>query len=296
MFKPGYLTLAYNTGHRASYVNPFRLYLIMSLLMFTVTSFDHISKDGDLDGVEVNETLQLPMGVEIEPEIKELDSGTQLNAINATDTTKTVKKKKKAREDEEEFKIGWGLNVKDDSAWNRLFADTVLKKSDFYPKTEEDVDSVLKHYGFTNHLLNRILIKQGLKAYNDTQSLNEYAKSKLPSTMFFMLPFYTIMIQLIYSRRKFYYQEHLVHTFNVHSFLFFIISILYFVYLMNWVDDFPLGAMLILTGVHVYLSMRTVYLQSHLKTSLKFLLLVFSYLLVFLIAIAINVGVSFLLF
>lgn len=39
LFKPGFLTAEYIAGRRMHYVNPFRLYLIMSLVMFGVISF-----------------------------------------------------------------------------------------------------------------------------------------------------------------------------------------------------------------------------------------------------------------
>ncbi len=292
LFKPGFLTLAFNTGHRASYVNPFRLYLIMSLVLFTITAFDPPDKPEDAGpGVSVNETIELPFGVEVEPETTSEANTEKKEANKSSDSSDFP-----VSTEENKVRLNFGLNPKNEKAWEKLLEDTALRKSRYIPNTDKETDSMIQHYGMSDHFVNRTLLKQGLKALNETESLNEYAQSKLPSTIFFMLPFYTMFVQLIYRRRKFYYQEHLVHTFNIHSFSFFLISVLYFVYLMGWVEDFPLGILLIVTMAHVYFSLRTVYLQSHFKTLLKFCLLGTGYILVLTLALMINIAISFLLF
>lgn len=61
--KPGFLTIAYNKGQRASYANPVRLYLVLSLFFFFVLSFygDRIidKNDGNMNFLGEDAAVQV---------------------------------------------------------------------------------------------------------------------------------------------------------------------------------------------------------------------------------------------
>jgi hypothetical protein len=69
MLKPGFLTLQYFAGRRARYVQPFRLYLITSLLFFFFLSFQTALKpvaeiDVNMDDSTAEDAKELQTGIE----------------------------------------------------------------------------------------------------------------------------------------------------------------------------------------------------------------------------------------
>ena len=116
-----------------------------------------------------------------------------------------------------------------------------------------------------------------------TTSLREHA----PQVIFFLLPIFALLLQLVYLRSKVYYFQHIVFAFFFHSYMFFI---LFLVELLSWsgsgvVSD---NAFLIYLAIpaHLFLGMRRVYKQSRIITSIKFILLGSMYLVVLIAALA----------
>jgi hypothetical protein len=66
LFKPGYLTQAYSQGKRMSYVNPIRLYLVISLFYFIALS--SVIKQGLYEDPQVNfmtsDSVNRPMSLD----------------------------------------------------------------------------------------------------------------------------------------------------------------------------------------------------------------------------------------
>ena len=126
---------------------------------------------------------------------------------------------------------------------------------------------------------------QKLKANPEAfiSSLREHA----PQVIFLLLPIFALLLQLMYLRLKVYYFQHIVFAFFFHSYIFFI---LFCVELLSWsgpefVSD---NAFLLYLAIptNLYLGMRRVYNQSRVITSLKFIALGISYLVVLTAALA----------
>jgi len=95
---------------------------------------------------------------------------------------------------------------------------------------------------------------------------------ELPKVMFLLLPVYALLLKLIYIRRKRYYIEHFVFALHVHaiSFTLFSLVLIYRADLFVLVVSFAIA-------LYVWLAMKRVYAQGYFMTTLKWLLLGFTY-------------------
>jgi hypothetical protein len=276
-FQPGYLTKKFGEGKRASFVNPIRLYLVISLVFFFV--FSMISSDIVQDSVqtfdETTEALseQLPDSSKVlldevlAGNLSNIESDSVYTLLaNPQDSTEnytfSIQKPDSANEfiTEENFAIYMQLRQNYD-----VSVDQILDSL--------NTDSLTSfQYNLTKKIIrldraeNQVVISQMLK--------------NLPLMMIFILPIFAFLLMLFYMRRNQYYITHLIHALHLHSFAYVIYGFA-FVAAMYWL---PVGAggwaifiSVILVSTHSYLSFLKVYGQGWFKTLVKFNLIGFLY-------------------
>ena len=273
-FDPGYLTKRFIEGKRASFVNPIRLYLIISLVFFFV--FSMVSSD-----LIQGNIIDIDQGVEDLPDSTKvaLDK-IMLGDLSdlAADSTYVF-----APEPNDSTSRGITYSVKKPSADNDFLAEENFA---IYMRLREDyrvsVDNLLDslntdsltnfQYNLTKKIIrldraeNQVVISQLLK--------------NLPLMMIFILPIFAFILMLFYMRRNQYYITHLIHALHLHSFAYVIYGFA-FVAAMYWL---PVGAggwaifiSFILVSTHSYFSFLRVYGQGWFKTLIKFNLIGFIY-------------------
>ena len=95
--------------------------------------------------------------------------------------------------------------------------------------------------------------------------------STVPFAIFFFLPFFTIVLWLIYIRKKYTYTDNLVFSFHTQSF-FFILLIGSFI--LDWIFGWrTIGITIFIFSIYLFLSMKRFYGQGWFKTTLKYLFL-----------------------
>jgi hypothetical protein len=111
---------------------------------------------------------------------------------------------------------------------------------------------------------------------NDPSILIDIMLPKLPVFLFLFTPVLTLFLWLLYARRKFTYMEHLVFAFNVFTFIFLSLILLF---LVKWITfgyvNLTQFFFWFIGPFYLYKSMRNFYSQERLKTILKFLLVSF---------------------
>jgi sulfur relay (sulfurtransferase) DsrC/TusE family protein len=122
----------------------------------------------------------------------------------------------------------------------------------------------------------------------DPSILIDIVLPKLPVFLFLFTPILTLFLWLLYARRQFTYMEHLVFAFNVFTFIFLSMII---IFLIKWITSIHLKKFffLFIGPFYLYKSMRNFYNQGRLKTILKFLSVSFIF------VVGLLIGVSFLL-
>jgi hypothetical protein len=206
--------------------------------------------------------------------IEGLDPRT-LKAIDSLGLREGLKATKREKDsvilsDPKAFLIG----IKDNS-----WLGTTLKKSQFFLTLIEQ-DSIysfgqaVEKYDLPSTTSNKLAF--GIADSSDHLArqpgsfLQEFI-STVPFAIFFFLPFFTIVLWLVYIRKKYTYTDNLVFSFHTQSF-FFILLIGSF--LLDWIFGWrTIGPTILIFSVYLFLSMKRFYGQGWFKTTLKYLFL-----------------------
>lgn len=246
LFRPGHMTNEYNAGRREKLIHPFRLYIFISIVYFSIS---FISDDSTPSVNSITDSKNAPkifLGSGGGLVITESDSG-----ITRYDSTDNELIDRSARM----------------PATIRAYRDSVkILPADKRPSFRDDV-------------LNRVAIKY--KSSGDsgelTASTFEKFRHTLPKLLFFLLPLAALLLKIFYIRRKRFYIDHLVHTLHLHSFIFLLLSIVSLIQLSG-ATEITINIAVILMILYFFVSMKKVYGQSKWKTFFKGMLLSASYL------------------
>jgi preprotein translocase subunit SecG len=134
----------------------------------------------------------------------------------------------------------------------------------------------------------------------DGKSGVEFFLSRLSWMIIIMMPIFAMFLELM--NRPYYYVEHVIFSFHCHAFMFFLISLVFFInhQLLPAKLEGLQGALNGLVALYLlyyfYKAMRRVYKQGRIKTLLKYTFLLFSYFFTMTIAVMLTIVTSFFLF
>ncbi len=237
LIRPGTLTNAFNEGKRVRFAHPVRLYLVISLIHFTVFSF--IQTQENEDG-----------GSEAFFEMMDIEEADSLIALHPDSVIF----------DPEE---DWMLSERD-------FA--VIKK--MYEKKHSSKEILDSLHIENRSFWDRLAIRRIVRLSNTTQEqINNAIIGNIPVMMFVILPLYALLLKLFY-RKKGLYIQHLIHSFHIHSFAFIALTFGWLFILAFSLDEEQILLWVFLgLSVYIYFSLIRVYRQKYLKTLLKLFLL-----------------------
>lgn len=156
-------------------------------------------------------------------------------------------------------------------------------------------DSLLQYY-HVEPWLDRLLIRQSLKASQDTAAVARSWIGSFTWILLFQIAVMSFWLKGMYRRQKRYFVEHFVLLIHLHSgfiFLLTLISVLRTYLHLNFISrSLSLWWLLVATPLAMYFY----YGQSKRKTFLKFLIFCFLYLLMFFVALLLSMLFSFLFF
>ncbi|MEM1401820.1 MAG: DUF3667 domain-containing protein [Pseudomonadota bacterium] len=209
LIKPGFLTAEFIAGRRARYMPPFRLYIVISFIMFllvSVSSGDAVFVD-EMDTDDGDTSLVIGIDPNSVPEsmrdsVIEAQETARQRAIAEREAKAAV-----AEEAEQELRnaageLGLDGFMEEDGGedgFNITFADDAPP---WLKHLEERIDANAKRVG------------ENPEDYLD--NLREY----LPQVMFVMLPLFAALLKLLYLFSPFHYLQHLVFALHYHSFVY----------------------------------------------------------------------------
>jgi hypothetical protein len=290
LFKPAFLSKEYLKGRRASYLHPIRMYVFTSFIFFLIF-FNFYQKAEDLkDNVEKKT---------VATDIKKLtDKKDELEKALATKDTAELENsieetKLKAEKLKREIILLQKDSTKRDSIINANFNfvefggvhnDSLKANSisqyDSLQKTLPDS----KKDGFFRARLIHLWLHLKEKFKNDEKAMwkaiFERFMHLFPQMLFVSLPFFALILQLLYVRRKqLYYVNHVVFTIHLYcgTFILILASLLlgslFEAFHMN-LSTYGIIAFFIIL-FYWYKSFRNFYSQSRSKTIFKFIILFF---------------------
>lgn len=298
LFKPGKVTREYIEGKRTKYVNPFQLYLHITIIFFLMIGFFK-----SLD--QYKDTASLTAIDQENQKAMILDS--LKNDLNQ------LKKKDSLLQDENSF--DFDLNFSGNGTSNRKKNDSisikinknkinnVITKFMRYDKEHENVSvrTALKELGYEDTVWNNFY-------YNKARDLNKFSKgdhafirsyinnfiSKISIALFFLLPLFTLFVALLYLKSDYNYSEHLVFVFHVQT-VFFIMLITLILFDRIFNTDGGLLILFLLFLFYLYKSLKNFFREGWFITFIKFIILNFFYLILSVFGLILVAFIAFLI-
>ncbi len=290
--KPGKVSKQYIEGKRARFVNPFQLYLNVSIIFFIILGISNkvddvkIPIDDMVDVSKLGDSIKQENHIKIDSINKETQKGIIDTYTNDSTSAKVianigdvVKFAETLESDKEKKPYQYQIKKnpkKPISTWNKL--------NDFHhyyseqPKLSNEI--ALDNLGYEKTFWNKFYYQQVINGNKNYKKIKEdsgkdYVNkliSHVSIALFIFLPVFTLFLMIIYWRKKFTYMEHLVFVFNTQTVFFLLLSIFLLIGLVVEIENVA-GVFLLLFLIYLYKAMRNFYQQRRFKTFVKYILL-----------------------
>jgi len=257
--RPGFLTQEFFTGRRVSYLPPFRLYLVISVLFFLVVGLP------DAPMYQSDGAPTTPQIEEMKDGAKELEHATG-PASGALKQAAAVLKQK-AQQDSEQLATGKAPVEKKEGLQEQ---NAMTEFCDEFKKPDPTAN---RNYA----KLHAACIK--VSEDNGTE-LGKTIVHNIPRAMFVFLPLLALVMKPLYWRPKRYYVEHLLFLIHNHAFVFLVLALLTLLEMIPVVGG-HLGLLGFATWLYMiwylFRAMRVVYGQGRGRTLAKYFAIGFAY-------------------
>lgn len=295
LVRPGLLTRDYLQGRRARYMPPFRMYLVLSLLFFLIAFFDPqdqlaIFYEPPAETTQVEASTDAGRREEARKTLEALiEEGVLDESILGPDgPLADLPPADTATQSPPEAADSTGLNVRFNGNDSECFS------------VDDDFESMPAWFQrrFTKERLEHVC--QRVKSAG-AAGVGRELLDNMPIALLVLLPIMAFVLKLMYPLSRRYYVEHLLFVIHFHAFLFVLITLqilwtrlILLLGLYDAIAVLPVVATSLYVPVYLYKSMRRVYEQGHLWTTLKFIALTGTYLLM--LAIMISAALVFAVF
>lgn len=311
--KPGKVSKEYIEGKRARFVNPFRLYLNVSIVFFLILG---ISNKMDDLSIPVDEIANTPKTLDslkqtnqpaIDSILKKTQEEIEKKSPNDSTSTKIISSISDVftftENDNKKDTIPYQYHIQKEnekriSIWNKLEDFQNYNKTN--PKLTNKIS--LSNLGYQKTFWNLFYYQEIININKNLKQLKDdggktYIKKIISTTslsLFVFLPIFTLFLMLLYFRRNYTYVEHLVFVFNTQTVFFLMLAIfILFNLLFNIANTGWVFVSLFI--IYLYKALRFFYQQSRIKTIAKFILLNSFYLFLGFIGMLIIAVISFVL-
>lgn len=269
LIRPGLLTHDYLQGRRARYMPPFRMYLVLSLLFFLVAFFNPRETFGIFYDPQTLAEEEAERQRQVEEETEEILGELAAEGIIVAGANLPAE----ASEDvSEEHDDGINIRINEDGT-----ADDGCELEDFSIDGPE----------WLKRRLTRERVVQVCEQIrkDDGRQFLANVVDNIPVALIVLLPIMAFVLKALYPLSRRYYVEHLLFFVHFHAFFFLILVLLILLSRIKAALPIPeaIGTLVIIAAsfyipVYLFVSMRRVYGQGRLLTSLKYIVLSASYL------------------
>ena len=221
LFNPGKITNAFINGRRVYYANPIRWYLVISILHFFILS--------KVFEPTVHDRKQRGFS-----EMEELSDAKYDSLYQIPDS----------------LHEGWPLSGSRQRMVNHIIKTTELTSDGIMDSLKIQEESLASEF----------LVKKFIRINQETNaSLNNYVLRQIPIIVFFILPIYAFLLKLFFWRKGLYI-KHLIHSIHIHSFYFFLLSIVWLITLIfPGFQEYGLNFSILIMAVYILVSIKKVY-------------------------------------
>tara|TARA_R110002073_G_scaffold73512_6_gene179928 strand:- start:767 stop:1975 length:1209 start_codon:yes stop_codon:yes gene_type:complete len=238
LFRPGHITRHYLTGVRARYVQPFRLFIVTSVVFFLVVFFtggdwSNLFDDGPGVGVIANESMldEMEQAAAANPEAAEdieraraLLQGAQAD-LEATETDPNIEALERVeRRERVKAQIRQYLLPED-------FPDLEpIPRGEPLRLAQSNGGETTLRLEFVRDMplsARRFIVARAERIIDNPSSWTDAMQRWLPRLVFLLLPLYALLLALLqFWRRGLYLYDHLVVSLHFHAFLFLFMTVL----------------------------------------------------------------------
>jgi hypothetical protein len=186
IFKPGFLTIEFNSGKRMKYIHPLRMYIFISIVYFFVAGITKPLSDNSDEQKQISNT--------VDTTADNLSVSLKTGMVNFSFSGS---------------KFSYELDDLEDISRDE-------------EKTKTFLDSMGLQKTPAKIFITKIFLRQVVKFKKQQESFSSYFMRNISIIMFFLMPLFAAIVMLIYRKTKRYYIEHLIFSFHFHSFVFLI--------------------------------------------------------------------------
>jgi hypothetical protein len=268
--KPGFLSSEYVAGRRMSYLNPVRFYVFTSFIFFLILFTFFTKNDGDKSTSGNDKIISKKDSIKLirNAEILGLDKMNidRIINIHGIDSLQRF------------VRSDVSGKVSNEIIISKRYRDR--KQFDSLDKIGEVKDNFFNRKIYQKQFQLQEKYDNNLKKIKS--ELLQTAKKLIPQMLFVSLPFFALILRLLYIRRKkYYYVAHVIFTIHFYIFVYIQILLINFFSKIAEITNFGLlydFTILLGLGIvyYMYRAMRNFYEQSRWKTLLKLIILCFS--------------------
>ena len=258
IIRPGFLTREYVAGRRMSYLNPIRMYIFISAVFFVVL---FTGKEGEAvrqedTGHSVNLYRQ-QLADSLRSVVKTDSLHRSYNSAMAArlDTTERVKPH------------GESVGINMNNAGKVIIDMTEYKYSTVheYDSVQRRLPDTARDKGFMHWLLRHTVRQKEKHGGQSEMHVEVDVSHDIPKIMFVLLPLFAVYVGWFYSRKQYYYVNHVIFTVHYHCFIF--LSFLVFMGLDklipgDWADIILTLLSLLLAFIYLVAALYGMYRQS----------------------------------
>ena len=309
--KPGKVSKAYIQGKRARFVNPFKLYLNVSIIFFLILGIskkvDSLSFVDEIATINQNyDSIKKTNPKLIDSVFQTAKNDFEITSPNDTIPSKSLSNlggviKYTTNLDSTYKEKPYEYHIKTDTT-KRI---NVLNRMDdfwyYYKKNPTySASTSLDSLGYEKTFWNTFYYQQLINSSRNLDQIKvdggkQYIHKVVSSfsiSLFILLPIFTLFLMLIYIRKEFTYIEHLVFVFNTQTVFFLLLSIFFLISFAIDIGNFA-GIFILIFLIYLYKALRIFYEQSRTKTIIKLTLLNSLYIFLAIIGIIIIGAISF---
>lgn len=285
LFVPGKLTKTFFEGKQQRYLRPLRLFFVFAILTVAAVNFFEAEFAQDFF-IDIDDAFESQ--INYSAFLEHLDTTTvNLKDDLPADQHHALDSLMIRMTEDYEDSLGIGVRINLNATEEQLTNFQIAKKD----IADLPIDTLLARYEVTN-FFERLIIRQNIRLQNQGENFAAYMLNQTIWMMMLIMPLLALFLKFLYVRRPYYYVEHLIFSFHVHSFLFFVLIVLMLLDNYPAISDqmglFWIGGLVVME-FYFYKSLRNVYQQSRFKTVLKFGIMNFLYAIVFLVALILTV-------
>lgn len=263
LFRPGFLSTEYFAGRRARYIQPIRLYFITSIVFFLLITL--------LSYMAAAEFKFEPDQVNAADVQAQKEQSEKLGEAIGQDTILSTEQFDDVDEDGgDELKLELATPEAPESSDqdNEVLLDENKISVPFF--SEERNARLQKRVGQQKEKLQK-LAAEDLSGF--MRELLEFA----PPLLFILVPLFALLLKIIYVYKRRYYTHHLILAVHNHCFVFALLSFYTAVDLVladdTWIENIISGVVFLWIPIYLWRSLRKVYGQGVLLTSINFTIL-----------------------